>query len=564
MAKKCGKCGAELPEGAASCPACGAKVPESRGAALFTQMTAETEHWRSRQKKELTKEQKRLRRLIVAAALAVALAVFLIFFLQPEARVLRAIRMGRYEDAARIYWSDAGLTERGSERIDQAVLETAERLTTQYAAHELDGDAAARDISALSTIGRGGERLSDVVTAFRTLNNSQMHMIEAGQLVLTGNYLEAREEYLLVDESDGDYAEAQQRAKQCLADYGDSVLSEADRLIQTGEYADALRTVIAGEERLLELEYYYEKLDLKHRSCAALLGEDLLKRALALAEEEDYQGAADLLQAHIYEFALSDENLISACDQYYLRARSHDVTAAEAEAKVLFAEGDYAGGFALLDALADDPEIPADELEAAVARLEQLFAQDKLAEAEELFGGVRENLPGAITVLREAMRLREVDEIGAYWDELSLYLPYSLASEDYIEKVGVIFRSTSTFEALDGTDYDEGWIWGDNQSELSFRLGGNYDRLNAVFTVRRDDDHQAAAYFEVSCDGTTVYHSERLEHWQTAPLEIEIPVTGCEVLTLRFVNDYNVSTTEDGYCYHGLCTPVVTKDLPEA
>ena len=196
MAKKCGKCGAELPEGAASCPACGAKVPESRGAALFTQMTAETEHWRSRQKKELTKEQKRLRRLIVAAALAVALAVFLIFFLQPEARVLRAIRMGRYEDAARIYWSDAGLTERGSERIDQAVLETAERLTTQYAAHELDGDAAARDISALSTIGRGGERLSDVVTAFRTLNNSQMHMIEAGQLVLTGNYLEAREVYV--------------------------------------------------------------------------------------------------------------------------------------------------------------------------------------------------------------------------------------------------------------------------------------------------------------------------------------------------------------------------------
>ena len=512
--------------------------------------------------KELTKDQKRLRTLIVAAALAVALAVFLIFFLQPEARVLRAIRKGRYEDAARIYWSDAGLTERGSERIDQTVLETAERLTAQYAAHELDGDSAARDISALSTIGRGGERLSDVVTAFRTLNNSQMHMIEAGQLVLTGNYLEAREEYLLVDASDGDYAEAQQRAKQCLSDYGDSVLSEADRMIQTGEFAGALRTVIAGEERLLEYEYYYEKLDLKHRSCAALLGEDLLKRAQALAAEEDYQGAADLLQTHIYEFALSDENLIAACDQYYLRARSHDVSATEAEAKALFAEGDYAGGFELLDALSDDPEIPADELEAALTRLEQLFAKDKLAEAKELFGGVRDNLPDAIALLREAMRLREVDEIGAYWDELNLYLPYSLADEDYIEKVGVIFRSTSAFEALNGTSYDEGWIWGDNQSELSFRLGGNYDRLNAIFTVRREDDHQAAAYFEVSCDGTMVYRSERLEHWQSEPLEIEIPVAGCEVLTLRFVNEYNVSTTEDGYCYHGLCTPVVTKDLP--
>lgn len=559
MGKKCAKCGKELPAGAKTCPACGAEA-EARGAALFTQMTAETEGWRNR-RRERTTAQKRRTGLIALAVLALAAALFLILFLQPEARVLRAIRAGRYAEAAELYWADSALAERGSARIDQAVLEAAQSVSARFAARELDAETAAGDISSLSTIGSGGELLSEVIDSFRGLADSSDHMTQARQLFYSGNYLEAREEFLLVREDDGFYEEAQQEARRCLSEYGEQAIQEADRLIQVGDVAEAVRVLAAREAKLLEYDYYYEKLDQKHRACLELLTEGLLKQASELAANGDPQAAADLLLAHMEEFGLTDETLAEAQAGYFAAARSGDVAEAAASARELFAAGNYEAAFEALDALTERPDIPAEELDAAVEKLEAQYAQEKINEAKELYGGDRDKLPEAIAVLREAMRLREVDAIADYWEDLSHYLPYSLADEDYIEKSGVIFRSSSAFEALNGETYDQGWIWGENESSLSFRLGGNYDLLSAVFTVRREDDHQAAARFEVWCDDELVYTSDRLEHWQSEPILVEVDVSGCDKLTLRFLNDYAVSTTEDGYCYHGLCSPVVTKTI---
>ena len=35
------------------------------------------------------------------------------------------------------------------------------------------------------------------------------------------------------------------------------------------------------------------------------------------------------------------------------------------------------------------------------------------------------------------------------------------------------------------------------------------------------------------------------------------PVT----VTLRFANDYSVRTADNGYCYHGFCSPTITRYL---
>ena len=563
MEKTCPKCGKALPEDAAVCPDCGAPTAEEgRDAALFTQISAETEGWRNRERRKLSREEWLPRLLIGAAALVLVLTVVLIIASQAEARVLRAINAGRYEEAATIYWNDPGLAEHGSERVDRAVLETAEKLTAGFAAHELDGDEAARDISTLSTIGRGGEQLTDLVERFRDLAESRAHMDQAKALAMEGNYLEARAEYLLVHEDDSDYAEARQKAAACLSDYGDRVIREADKELERGDYAEALRVVMAGEQALLDHEFYYEKLDQKHRDCAALLEENLLKRAAELEGNGSYRVAAELLQSHIEEFSLSGEALLAGYQRCVDEALNDDLDQAKAQADQLFDAGRYAEAFAALDALAERTDIPAERRESVLTEMERRFAELKINQARERFGGVRDNLSAAIAILREAMRIRELDDIAAYWEELNQYLPYSLATEDYIEKQGVIFRSTSSFDARNGVRYTAGWVWGDNGSELTFRLEGEYDRFRATFTVRRDDSLSASAWFELICDGEVVYTSPRLNHTQTQPIDVDVYLQPCERLTLRFHNDYHVSGTESGYCYHGLCSPVLTKTMP--
>ena len=563
MEKTCPKCGKALPEDAAVCPDCGAAVTAGeRDAALFTQISAETEGWRNRERRKRSREEWLPKLLIGAVALVAVLTVLLIIASQAENRVLRAIHGGQYEAAATIYWNDPGLAEHGSERVDLAVLEEADRLTARFAAHELDGDTAARDISTLSTIGRGGEQLTDLVTRFRDLAESRTHMDQAKALALEGDYLGARAEYLLVHEDDSDYAEARQKAADCLSDYGDRVIREADKELERGDYAEALRVVTAGEQALLDYEFFYEKLDQKHRDCAALLEENLLKRAAELESNGSYRVAAELLRSHIEEFSLSGEALLAGYERCVAEALNDDLDKAKTEAEQLFDAGRYAEAFAVLDALAERTDIPAERREAVLTELERRFAELKIAQARERFGGVRDNLPQAIAILREAMHVRELDDIAAYWEELNQYLPYSLATDDYIEKKGVIFRSTSSFDARNGVSYTEGWIWGDNQSELTFRLDGEYDRFRATFAVRRDDNRAASAYFELYCDGELVYTSPRLDHSQTQPIGVDVFLQPCQRLTVRFLNSYTVSGTESGYCYHGLCSPILTKALP--
>ena len=132
---------------------------------------------------------------------------------------------------------------------------------------------------------------------------------------------------------------------------------------------------------------------------------------------------------------------------------------------------------------------------------------------------------------------------------------------DYAEKDGTIFRSTSTFESLDGTEFTDGWIFGANGASLTFDLGGNYDLFTASLAVRREDTANANASFELWLDGERIYKSETLYHWQTDPIAVEADISGGKELKIVFIADYNISTLDNGYCYHGLCTPTITKDL---
>lgn len=566
MSKYCANCGRLLPDGADVCPDCHIEGVENE-AALFTKITAETEAWKAEKPVRAKKKPGQLRPIlyVLAGLIAVAAAVVLIIALQPANRVIRAMAAGKYDQALEIYWGDATLSSgEGSSIVRGAALRAAGDILEQYKAYELDADAAAEALSKLAAFGSGAETaLEDTYAAFRALLKSREHFETGDRLYSAGDYLAAREEYLLVLEDDPDYAKAQDCAGDCIDAYTDAVLSDANILIQTGSYAAAIEALKTGERELLTLMLYSEKIDYKLKACYELYEGELLSQAEILASDGDYASAAALLSECMERYEFETEALAAAVESYQLSARDKALTDADAEADSLYAQGEYAAAFETLDAMKGLPDTDQEALSARIAALEHRFSNDMYYEAKVLYGGARENLSDAVALLNAAIRIRETDELTAHKETLSQYLPASLAELRYVGKEGTIFRSSSTFEGRDGEEYTGGWLWGGDGASLRFRLDGAYDRLTASFAVRRDENVNAGGHFVLLCDGEEIYKSKTLYHRETEPIEIDVDISGCDELVIRFYNDYNISTSEDGYCYHGLCDPILTKTIPE-
>lgn len=569
MAKYCAKCGKALPDGEELCPDCHVPAQET-DAALFTRMTAETEVWKEddgkkpkRVRPKATRSQKQKLLYGAGAVLAALIVAAAILFVQPGARIGRAIRSGDYDRALAIYWNttDSAAGTR-SPRLDSQILKAAEGICARFSAHEVDADTAARQLSQLGSFGEGAaDMLEDVYAAFRALTESRDHRTAADKLFLNGEYLAAREEYLLVIEADGDYTSSQEQAEACLDKYAESVLSSADVAIQTGDYGTAVLALEAGRDTLETYETFSEKLDSKLLACYELLERSTLEEAENLAALADYQAAAELLRQTMERYHHETEQMQTAMNTYLVQAEDKQAGDAVERAEELYTGGNYADAFALLTdentALGGDNTA----LTAALEAMEARFAADKENEAREKYDHVRDNLPDAIAILDEAIKIHELPALEDVRDELCAYLPVSLAELDYTAKDGTIFRSTSTFESLDGTEFTDGWIFGANGASLTFDLGGNYDLFTASLAVRRKDTANANASFELWLDGERIYKSETLYHWQTDPIAVEADISGGKELKIVFIADYNISTLDNGYCYHGLCTPTITKDL---
>ena len=568
MAKYCANCGKALPDGVELCPDCGGAATED-GAALFTRMTAETEGWKTaeeREKKErpkLTLSQKQLAAYIGAAVAVVALAVCLILYIQPSNRVIRAVGAGEYDRALELYWGNTRLASGEQDAsIQRAAKKAAGQVVEAFARHELSADEAASALGKLGTLGEEAESLlAEEIEAYRALNLSQEHMLQAESLSRDEEFLSAREEYLLVSPEDSAYPEAQEQARESLNRYAESVLSEADVFIQSKDYGSALQILRDGERVLLGYDMYHEQLDYKLSGTQELYIQSALDAAAALAANQEYAAAAESLQTAMARFDLSSDAAEEAVAGYLAQAQDKEVSDAETQANALYEQNQFAEAFALLETMRSEPDAQVEDIDAAIASLERRFTQDSVAAAQNLFDGKRDNLPQAVAALKTALRVRETEGIRACLDELSTWLPVSLAELEYVDKQGTIFRSTSTFEGLDGVNYEKGWVWGEDGAELTFILNGVYDQLRGTLAVRRDDEEEAGGSFVILCDGAEVYASALLEHPTEESIPITVDISGCQRLTLRFSNDYSVRTADNGYCYHGFCSPTITRYL---
>ena len=568
MAKYCDKCGKALPEGVEICPDCNREAAETE-AALFTRITAETEVWKDEKVKperpKRTRSQKEKIGAALAAVLVLAFLVFAIAFTRPAPRVARAVRQGDYDRAVEIYWSSEKLTT--GERvaaIDKAMLKEAEELCSLFAAQQIEADAAAAGLSKLGTLGDGAEALlADHYAEFRSLCSSRDRMADAEKHFMNDEYLDARADYLQVVEEDCLYAEARKKAEQCLTSYADQVLEKVDALLETDDYPAAFAELKTGNLTLEEYGTFSPAIDEKQAKCMADYEQHLLAGAQNLSELGDNAAAVELLRGGIEDYEMTSDAMLGAMETYQKLSRADVIRDARARADEQYEAGEYAAAFDELDALPDTLEGDTADIDAEIEDLEAQFAADRIMAAEKTFGGERKMLAEALALLDEAIEIRPLEDITAYREEIGQYLPLNLESADTLEKEGIVFRSTGVFESVDGVNYDQGWIWGEDGSSVSFKLDGAYDKFLADFCVRRADNKNANGHFELYCDGEKIYKSATLYHWQTNPIYVSVDISGCDVLKIVFSNDYKVSTTEDGYCYHGLCTAVVQKNMPE-
>ena len=575
MAKYCVNCGKALPDGVEVCPDCSAAAAqEEKGAALFTHMTSDAEVWKTaepvkerRKKAKKPRSVKRTAGFYIAALVLVAAAAVLIIFGQPASRIARALRGGDIDRALQIYWSTPRLyqSEERSEKVDKAIMACAEDICAQYADHTLDADTAASRLAQLGTFGdASAAMLADTYAEFRAFSSSQTHMDEADKLYARGDFLAAREEYLLVLESDADYAAAQDKAEQCLVRYGERVASDAEAKMQENDYPGAIALLKEGNDTLGErYDSFSEAIDSLLPQCYDRYADYLLSEAQSLAGLEDYEAAAAKIRSAQDDFPAAREELAAALAEYEDSARDQRLKNAGARADSDYEAGNYAAAFAALEAFQQQPGEDAEGAQALIEAMEKRFADDQVEAAKAVFDGVRENLDQAIASLERALEIRDLEAIRDYRDQLTEFLPLNLVEAEYADKEGTVFRSTGDFKALNGRTYTEGWIWGEDGAALSFRIDGAYDLLECKFVTRRDDEEETEGQFEVWCDGEKVFTSEKLVHPQVDGQSVSVDVSGCTELKLVFLCDYEVSTTENGYCYHGICNPILTKNIEQ-
>ena len=571
MAKYCVKCGKALPDGVEICPDCNVSAAQEKEAALFTHMTPDAEVWKPAEPVKQRKRQKKSRNarrtafFYAAAAMLVVAAAVLIIFGQPASRVARALNRGEIDRALQIYRNTPRLSgsDTRSETVDRAIMAAAESICAQYADHTLDADTAATKLAQLGSFGEASAAmLADTYAQFRESSSSQGHMETADKLFAGGDFLAAREEYLQVLITDANHGAAKEKAAECLVRYGEQVCGNAEARMAENDYRAAIDLLKDGSD-ILSNRYgsFSEAIDALLPQCYERYEQFLLTESQNLAALEDYEAAVRKIEGALADFPAERAALTEALAAYRDDARAKRLRNAGERADADYAAGKYAEAFAALEAFRDTPEEDAAGAQALIDAMEQRFAADQCAEAKQIFGGERDNLEKAIAILNTAIGIRPLEGLTVYRDYLTEYLPLNLVEAEFSGKEGTVFRNTGEFKALNSRTYTEGWIWGADGASLTFTLDGAYDLLECKFVDRRDDEEEVEGQFEVWCDGEKVFTSEKIVHPQVDGQSVSVEINGCDVLQIVFLCDYEVSTTENGFCYHGICNPKLTKNL---
>ena len=566
MAKYCVKCGKALPEGVEICPDCNAVGQNEADAALFTMLTSNAEIWRESSEDVERRRQRAQRRRenrgkiiigCVAGVLVLAIAFTVLFFL-PVSRVVRHLDKGEYAEALALY-SEKLSDSRLSERSRGKLLAAAERTASALEGREITDAEAEEAMDKLRAFGDFTDELfADVEKRLDDLHSSAENMNRGGEAFAAGLWLDACDSYLLVAENDALYEQAQKKAQESLDKYALQALEEAGVLIGEGEYTAAIEHLKQCDGVLGEYGTFSAEVDSKILDCYDLYESYILTTAEALAETKEYAAARETVRVCVEDYGYVTDALATALEEYSAQADKQLVELTVSAAEQLYGAGSYAEVFSslvgIMEGLSEEDQSTVEE---AIAAFEKRFGEDMCAKAEADYGGNRDALPDVIAALENALEIRDLDVIDDEIDRLEKLLPFDLIIDAYSEKVGEVNRNSTDFKALDGSKYSA-WMWGRNETHISYELDAEYDVFEAIFSVRGSTDDGHSAYFEVWLDGEKAYTSDTLKSDSEVPvIPVSVDVTGVKVLKIVFYCDYEASPSENGYSYHSLCKPIV-------
>lgn len=423
--------------------------------------------------------------IIIASAIAVAaaaLAVFLIISGHPINRFKGFLQAQEYDKASELYMDEISGKSDLKDSAYKVLKDYADNIKTQFVNESLSYKEASGIIDDIHKMGILDEdELYDVYLSIGDLNDSRTAFAEAETLYNKQDYAGSITQYRKVIKDDANYEKSQQQIEAASQAYRGSVLEQADSLMVSKSYDEAL---------------------------------DIMNEALAILPDDTaiMQKIADCNNAKTE----------------YIR------TQALSQAQASVGQNDYAAAFATLaDAL---DQLPDDtQLQNSLKYYQDEFASKAIENAETAFGSSH-NCDAALDILNSALGILPGDQtlLGAvvYYESLVVWLK----DLSYSDTDGLVYDDSSTMDAQNNV-YKHSYSVDGSYVDVfyaEYQINGEYKKFEGVCAIPSDMGGTATSkYFEVYGDGELLFTSKTMTG-NASPVPFSIDISGVKVLRIQY------------------------------
>lgn len=502
----CGKCGAQIPDGCDFCPRCGSdlRIPGGNGEAGNTGSAAGSgaahkgssggmeSHTAGRAEPVRAKNSRGKIVLILAVVLILALLAggAAVYMTSPAREVQDLIGEGSYTSAVRVYNSDVSGNFLWEQLTDSVIEECIQQARDDYENGSISYEKAESILTALSAIEDASlaEEALDTWAEIVSAESSAAVFAAAEELYNAGEYEEALEIYVQIDEDAADYETAQSRISECRELYIEDVLARASSPSTQSEYTTALALVevalgvFPDDEDLLtrqgELtEEYY-----------ALVKSDAMAAANDAIEEDDYASAIETVNTALGILG-TDSELTALLES----AQSAYETYVTSEVSTLVSAGEYDDALSLIQkALNVMPESTS---------LDALYETTQAAQPVKL----------------SSLTLAETDG----------NIELVTGQEIYTDTIGNTYGSGNLYRIEKGGS-------GSKEPYVKYYLGSEYTTMTFTIAVSNEDDNckDTRTVTVYGDEDEVLYTSGEIDR-TTVPIEVTVDVSGTDWIYIK-------------------------------
>ena len=365
----CNKCGTEVSENAVKCPNCGADLTEiviinesqteiSEDPAL-EDVIQDVVLEDSIQQDEITEdpnEGKKWKKLLVFFVIFIALAgsgvLAFLWYSSPKQKMKRALEEGDYEAVKEIIKEDREIVN--STSVVEYFSKKIQEIREDYKSKNIDYAQATNDLDSIQSIQVDGVQaeLNEAFSYLNRINESRISFDTAESFMEKKDYPNAILQYKKVIEEDENYSQAGARLLQAVNSYREEQMVKAKEKADQEEYQGAVDILQMALTVLPNDAEITQQITLYQADIVTKIKKDTLKSAEEKAQQKQFLEAMRELEQYL-ESNPSDADVKAARQQYYDLYIADAISRAEEYA---VAEN-YQGAISIINAaLKDFPE----------------------------------------------------------------------------------------------------------------------------------------------------------------------------------------------------------------